>query len=233
MSATYSFITNTGQTSTPLHPFNAVAGQTAASAQSFVFTPVYHVDPAQVFVANTTQTISPAFNSTSQTMATSRPLLEHMIVSVNRHKLANDDTDWTTQFPLKKLRITPVNPITIDQFIYSRLQGEIMENLRNDTDAEGLTIVWVMSTTNQLGIVRDNDSLKAAILDYQHTGKHIVQLYIIRGNGDATILPEYPIISSKTVTPSNFSFSKPPTISPIPSTFCFQPLAPQTQQTQR
>ncbi|TIA22537.1 hypothetical protein D6C81_03284 [Aureobasidium pullulans] len=230
MSAAYTFTTNTGQTSTPLHPFNAIAGQTAASAQSFVFTPVYHVAPAQFIVANTTQTSNV---HTSQTMATSRPLLEHMIVSINRHKLANDDTDWTTQFPLKKLRITPVNPITIDQFIYSRLQGEIMENLRNDTDAEGLTIVWVMSTTNQLGIVRDNDSLKAAILDYQHTGKHIVQLYIIRENGDATILPEYPIISSKTVTPSNFSFSKPPTISPIPSTFCFQPLAPQTQQTQR
>ncbi|THY33778.1 hypothetical protein D6C92_00501 [Aureobasidium pullulans] len=180
MSAAYMFTTNTGQTFNPPHPFNAIAGHNAASAQSFVSTPVYSVAPAQVFVANTTQTSN---INTGQTMATSRPLLEHMIVSINRHKLANDDTDWTTQFPLKKLRITPVNPITIDQFIYSRLQGEIMENLRNDTDAEGLTIVWVMSTTNQLGIVRDNDSLKAAILDYQHTGKHIVQLYIIRENG--------------------------------------------------
>ncbi|CAD0022791.1 unnamed protein product [Aureobasidium pullulans] len=230
MSAAYMFTTNTGHTSSLPHSFTHIADQATASAQSFVFTPVYPVDPAQFFAANTTQISN---INTSQTMATSRPLLEHMIVSINRHKLANDDTDWTTQFPLKKLRITPVNPITIDQFIYSRLQGEIMENLRNDTDAEGLTIVWVMSTTNKLGIVRDNDSLRAAILDYQHTGKHIVQLYIIRENGDATILPEYPIISSKTVTPSNFSFSKPPTISPIPSTFCFQPLAPQTQQTQR
>ncbi|KAG2165656.1 hypothetical protein VTO58DRAFT_102051 [Aureobasidium pullulans] len=173
MSAAYSFTTNTGQTSSLPHSFNPIAGQTAAFAQSFVFTPVYSVVSAQVFVADTTQT----FNiNTSQTMATSRPLLEHMIVSINRHKLANDDTDWTTQFPLKKLRITPVNPLTIDHIIYSRLQGEIMENLRNDTDAEGLTIVWVMSTTNQLGIVRDNDSLRAAVLDYQHTGKHIVQL---------------------------------------------------------
>lgn len=99
MSAAYTFTTNTGQTSTPLHPFNAIAGQTAASAQSFVFTPVYHVAPAQFIVANTTQTSNV---HTSQTMATSRPLLEHMIVSINRHKLANDDTDWTTQFPLKE-----------------------------------------------------------------------------------------------------------------------------------
>lgn len=180
MSAAYMFTTNTGQTSSLPHSFTHIADQATASAQSFVFTPVYSVDPAQFFAANTTQISN---INTSQIMATSRPFLEHMIVSINRHKLANDDTDWTTQFPLKKLRITPVNPITIDQCIYSRLQGEIMENLRNDTDAEGLTIVWIMSTTNQLGIVRDNDSLKAAILDYQHTGKHIVQLYIIRENG--------------------------------------------------
>ncbi|KEQ63356.1 uncharacterized protein M437DRAFT_83755 [Aureobasidium melanogenum CBS 110374] len=157
--------------------------------------------PSYAFGPHASQSVSPTFlcnpNFDHAAPAT-RPELEHMIVSVNRQKIVSDDMDWTTQFPLEDLRSSTTSNISINQLSYSRLVGEISEKIRSNVESEGLSVVWVMSNINQLGIIRDNGSLRAAVLDHQHACKHIIQLYVVREKAEGTVLPESQIISSKT-----------------------------------
>lgn len=132
--------------------------------------------------------ISPTFplnkiNNGSQGILATRPELEHMIVSVTRQKLSSDDMQWTTQLPLNNLSSSKDNAFSISKLSFSHLLGEIYDNLRSQVQEEGLPIVWVMSTINQLGIVRDDGSLRAAVLDHQNSGQYTVQLYVVREKG--------------------------------------------------
>ncbi|KAI4721816.1 hypothetical protein E4T48_01827 [Aureobasidium sp. EXF-10727] len=159
--------------------------------------------PSYVSDPSTSGLVSPTLPSNaniSQTMPPPRPELQHMIVSVNRQKYTSDDLQWTTQFPLENLRIpsTVTNTFSIDQLSYSRLLGEIFDNLRKQVEEEGLSIVWVMSGIEQLGIVRDNGSLRAAVLDHQNVGKYTVQFYIVMEKAEGTLLPQSQVCTSKT-----------------------------------
>jgi hypothetical protein len=132
-------------------------------------------------------TISPTFppdKNNDQHKPPARPELEHMIVSVNRQKLSSDDMQWTTQFPLENLLSLNDRSFSISKLSFSRLLGEISDNLRSEVQEEGLSIVWIMSNIEQLGVVRDDGSLRAVILDHQNAGKHTVQLYVVREKGE-------------------------------------------------
>jgi hypothetical protein len=131
-------------------------------------------------------TISPTFppdKNNDQHKPPSRPELEHMIVAVNRQKLSSDDMQWTTQFPLENLRSSNDKSLSISKLSFSRLLGEISDNLRSEVNEEGLSVVWVLSNIDQLGVVRDDGSLRAVVLDHQNAGKHTVQLYVVREKG--------------------------------------------------
>lgn len=172
--------TNTGQANTGFAS-TSNAGQTGP--------------PSYVSGANASQAVSPTFPFNSNfehTMSSTRPELEHMIVSINRQKLVSDDMEWTTQFPLNDLRNSTTGDFLINQLSYSRLIGEISDKIRSNVGEEGLSVVWVMSAINQLGIVRDNGSLKAAVLDHQHAGKHIIQLYVVREKGKSAVSSNIP-----------------------------------------
>ena len=117
-------------------------------------------------------------------MPTARPELEHMIVSVNRQKYSSDDMQWTTQLPLNNLSSSKDNAFSISKLSFSLLLGEIYDNLRSQVHEEGLSIVWVMSAIDQLGVVRDNGSLMAVVLDHQNSGQHTIQLYVVREKGE-------------------------------------------------
>ncbi|CAD0110279.1 unnamed protein product [Aureobasidium uvarum] len=165
--------------------------------------------PSYVSDPSTSELVSPIFPSNaniSQTMPPPRPDLEHMIVSVNRQKRASDDMQWTTQFPLENLRNSTMSndAFSISQLSYSRLVGEISDNLRSQVEEEGLSIVWVMSAIEQLGVVRDNGSLRAAVLDHQNTEKHTIQLYVVREkfiNSKTFILPKVASPSTNILSP--------------------------------
>jgi len=116
-------------------------------------------------------------------MTSARPELEHMILSVDRQKLSSDDMQWTTQFPLKNLSNSKDNALSISTLFSSRLLGEIYDNLRSQVQEGGLSIVWVMSVIDQLGVVRDDGSLRAAVLDHQNSGQYTIQLYVVREKG--------------------------------------------------
>ncbi|KAG9750162.1 hypothetical protein KCU73_g6648, partial [Aureobasidium melanogenum] len=199
-SSSHSSRTNTGQGMAPAHTISTNAGHATngfASAPNVGQTrpPSYASDP------NGSQSVSPTFPfnpNFDQNMHHTRPELEHMIVSVNRQKIVSDDMDWTTQFPLDDLRSSTTGNFSISQLSHSRLVGEISEKIRSNVESEGLSVVWVMSNINQLGIVRDTGSLRAAVLDHQHAGKHIIQLYVVREKAEGTVLPESQIISSRT-----------------------------------
>lgn len=142
---------------------------------------------------NASQTVSPNFPFNAnfdRVLPPTRPELGHMIVSVNRQKIVSDDMDWTTQFPLEDLRSSTAGDFSINQLSHSRLLGEISEKIRSNVESEGNSVVWVMSAIDQLGIVRDNGSLRAAVLDHQIAGKHIVQLYIVSEKGELAVLSE-------------------------------------------
>jgi hypothetical protein len=146
---------------------------------------------------NVTQTGAPAYASDhsispifppnkndGQHKPPAHPELEHMIVSVNRQKLSSDDMQWTTQFPLANLRSSNDKSLSISKLSFSRLLGEISDNLRSEVQEEGLYVVWVMSNIEQLGVVRDDGSLRAVILDHQNAGKHTVQLCVVGEMGE-------------------------------------------------
>ncbi|KAI4856132.1 hypothetical protein E4T45_02414 [Aureobasidium sp. EXF-8846] len=158
-------------------------------------------------------TVSPTFppdKNNDQHKPPARPELEHMIVSVNRQKLSSDDMQWTTQFPLENLRSSNDKISSISKLSFSRLLGEISDNLRSEVQDEGLSIVWVVSNIEQLRVVRDDGSLRAVILDHQNAGKHTVQLYVVREKAEGTTLPASQVMSSKT-----FILPKVPSISNI------------------
>ncbi|KAH0360687.1 hypothetical protein KCU65_g9241, partial [Aureobasidium melanogenum] len=157
--------------------------------------------PSYASGPNASQSVSPTFPfnpNFDHAMPATRPELGHMFVSVNRQKIVSDDIDWTTQLPLEDLRSSTTGDFSINQLSHSRLVGEISDKIRSNVESEGLSVVWVMSNINQLGIVRDNGSLRAAVWDHQHAGKHIIQLYVVREKAEGTVLPESQIISSKT-----------------------------------
>lgn len=176
MAPTPTISTNTGQAN-----FGSASVPTAGQTRP----PSYAAsDP------NASQSVSPTFPFhpiLGQAMPSTRPELGHMIVSVNRQKIVSDDMDWTTQFPLDDLRSSKTGTFSIDQLSHSRLLGEISEKIRSNVESEGNFVVWVMSTIDQLGIVRDNGSLKAAVLDHQIAGKHIVQLYVVSEKGKSAV----------------------------------------------
>ncbi|KAK5999839.1 hypothetical protein QM012_004927 [Aureobasidium pullulans] len=171
MNAGFASASNAGQTGPPSY----AASEPNASSPTFPFDPV-----------------------SDRSMPSARPELGHMIVSVNRQKIVSDDMDWTTQFPLEDLRSSTTGDFSINQLSYSRLLGEISEKIRSNVESEGNSVVWVMSNDNQLGIVRDTGSLRAAVLDHQIAGKHIIQLYVVKEKAEGIVLPESQVISSKT-----------------------------------
>jgi hypothetical protein len=187
-SSTHSSQTTTGRGTAPTHlPLknagphlpvgpNFPAGFGFAPSAAQTGPPSYVSDP----------NASPTFsfnNSTGQNCTPARPQLEHMIVSVNRQKQFSGDMQWTTQFPLENLRSSNDIAISIGNLSFSRLLGEISENLLNQVQEQGLSVVWVMSSIDQLGVVSDNGSLRAAVLDHQNAGKHTIQLYVVREKG--------------------------------------------------
>ncbi|KAH0284934.1 hypothetical protein KCU62_g7950, partial [Aureobasidium sp. EXF-3399] len=208
-SSTHSSRTTTGQEATPAFRTSSNAGQNYFAATSFTPNTAQTGPPSYASDSN----VSPTFslnNNGSHCIPAARPEFEHMIVSVNRQKLSSDDMQWTTQFPLKDLSNSKDNAISISTFFFSRLLGEIYDNLRSQAQEEGLSVVWVMSAIGQLGVVRDDGSLRAVVLDHQNSGQHTVQLYVVREKAEGTVLPESQVISSKT-----FMLPKIPSVSSV------------------
>ncbi|KAI4758809.1 hypothetical protein E4T52_08984 [Aureobasidium sp. EXF-3400] len=202
-SSTHSSRTTTGHGALPTHTFPKNTGPHLPAGP--------HFSAGFGFAPSTAQTGPPSYasdpnasptfsfdNSTGQNCPPVRPQLEHMIVSVNRQKQFSSDMQWTTQFPLENLRSSNDIAISISDLSFSRLLGEISENLLNQVQEQGLSVVWVMSVIDQLGVVSDNGSLKAAVLDHQNAAKHTIQLYVVRETAEGTVLPESQVISSKT-----------------------------------
>lgn len=159
------------------------AGQTFSAGSSFAPNAAKTGSPSDASDQNVSPT-SPFNQNGSQSIPTARPELEHMIVSVNRPKLSSDDMQWTTQFPLNNLSRSKDNTFSISKLSFSRLLGEIYDNLRSQVQEEGLSVVWIMSAIDQLGVVRDDGSLRAVVLDHQNSGQHTVQLYVVREQGE-------------------------------------------------
>lgn len=189
-SSTHSSRTNTGQGMAPTHTISTNAGQASTGFASVPTAGQIRPPSYAASDPNASQSVSPTFPfhpNFDQIMPPTRPELGHMIVSVNRQKIVSDNMDWTTQFPLEDLRSSKSGAFSIDRLSHSRLLGELSEKIRSNVESEGNSVVWVMSTIDQLGIVRDNGSLKAAVLDHQIAGKHIVQLYVVREKGKSAI----------------------------------------------
>jgi hypothetical protein len=183
-SSAHSTRTTTGHGTVPTHLFPTTAGQPFPAGFDHARNIARTGPPSPSYASD--HNVSPTFppnNNFGQNDPPARPELEHMIVSVNRQKLSSDDMQWTTQFPLENLRSSNDKVISISKLSFSRLLGEISDNLRSEVQEEGLSIVWVMSAIEQLGVVRDDGSLRAAVLDHQNTGKHTIQLYVIREKG--------------------------------------------------
>ncbi|KAI5262655.1 hypothetical protein E4T47_09220 [Aureobasidium subglaciale] len=149
---------------------------------------------------NSGSTSYPASASDEPTPAltSTRPLLGDMVVSINRQKMFSDDSEWTAQFLLKELGRTPSGSMSIDQLLYARLCGEVDDKLRCNMETAGITIVWVLFGTDQLGVIRNDSSLKAAVVDHQNHGKYTMQLYVVKLRDDNVVLPEAHIIFSRT-----------------------------------
>jgi hypothetical protein len=117
----------------------------------------------------------------------SRPKLDEMIVSVNRRQdLLTIDNAFTCQFPLSDLTYFHANPTNIPvmwlkQVAYTDLLTLLEARLKTCLDE--MTIVWCLAETGQLAIVNDRSSLCAAIMNHQHSGKHLIQLYIVDDSG--------------------------------------------------
>ncbi|KAI5194832.1 hypothetical protein E4T39_08492 [Aureobasidium subglaciale] len=137
-------------------------------------------------------------NKANSTMPSTRLRLGDMIVSINRQKMFSDDSEWTAQFPLTELRRDSTSSFSIGQLLYARLCGEVDDKLRRNMETAGITIVWVMSETDQLGVIRNDSSLKAAVMDHQNHGKYTIQLYVVKLRDDNVVIPEAIITSSKT-----------------------------------
>jgi hypothetical protein len=181
-SSAHSTRTTTGHGTVPTHLFPTTAGQPFPAGFDFARNIAQTGPPSYASDHNVSPTFPPN-NNFGQNDPPARPELEFMIVSVNRQKLSSDDMQWTTQFPLENLRSSNDKVISISKLSFSRLLGEISDNIRSEVQEEGLSIVWVMSAIEQLGVVRDDGSLRAAVLDHQNTGKHTIQLYVIREKG--------------------------------------------------
>jgi len=172
----------TSQGAASAFPTSSNAGQQFPAGFSFAPNAAQTGPPSYVSDSN----VSPTFslnNNGSYGIPAARPELEHMIVSVNRQKLSSDDMQWTTQFLLKNLSNSKDNAISISTLFFSRLLGEIYDNLRSQVQEEDLSIVWVMSAIDQLGVVRDDGSLRAVVLDHQNSGQYTIQLYVVREKG--------------------------------------------------
>jgi hypothetical protein len=181
-SSAHSTRTATGHGAVPTRLFPTNAGQHFSAGFGFAPNIAQTGPPSYASDHNVSPTF-PLHNNIGQSDPPARPELEHMIVSVNRQKLSSDDMQWTTQFPLENLRSSNDKLFSISKLSFSRLLGEIWDNLRREVQEEGLSVVWVMSAIDQLGVVRDDGSLRAAILDHQNAGKHTIQLYVIREKG--------------------------------------------------
>lgn len=182
-SSAHSTQTTNGQGAAPLFRLFSNAGQQFSAGFSFAPNTANTGPPSYASDPNLLPTF-PFNHNGSQSIPAARPELEHMIVSVTRQKLSSDDMQWTTQFPLNNLSSSKDNTLSISKLSFSRLLGEIYDNLRSQVQEEGLSIVWVMSAIDQLGVVRDDGSLRAVVLDHQNSVQHIVQLYVVREKGE-------------------------------------------------
>jgi len=181
-SSTQSSRTTTGQGAASAFRTSSNAGQQFPAGFSFAPNAAQTGPPSYGSDPNVSPTFS-SNNNGSDGIPAARPELEHMIVSVNRQKLSSDDMQWTTQFLLKNLSNSKDNAFSISTLFFSRLLGEIYDNLRSQVQEEGLSIVWVMSAIDQLGVVRDDGSLRAVVLDHQNSGQYTIQLYVVRERG--------------------------------------------------
>lgn len=115
-----------------------------------------------------------------------RPAFKDMIVSISRHKVSFEDTTFTYQFPLSCLgRSNSDPPPTVFHYLsldaYTRLDSIIDENLRvSRTD---MSLVWCLTESDQVAIIKDFRTLGTAVLDHQNAGKGMVQLYLVKSYG--------------------------------------------------
>ncbi|KAI5237207.1 hypothetical protein E4T42_09222 [Aureobasidium subglaciale] len=136
-------------------PSHSTRAETSSSTSSLMHS-------AHATKSNSGSTASPASASDKPTpaMISTRPLLGDMVVSINRQKMFSDDSEWTAQFLLKELGRTPSGSLSIDQLLYARLCGEVDDKLRCNIETAGITLVWILSGTDQLGVIRnDNDNV--------------------------------------------------------------------------
>ena len=114
-----------------------------------------------------------------------RPTLNRMVVSVNRHKSSSDNGVWNSQIPLYLCAETKEPPSRSwnDRIELENLEFDLLMKILDDDmdveDEEDVSLVWRMSDSSELGLVRDDASLQTAILDCQNTGKSIVKIYVV------------------------------------------------------
>ncbi|KAI5197398.1 hypothetical protein AUEXF2481DRAFT_2751 [Aureobasidium subglaciale EXF-2481] len=174
-------------------PSHSTRAETSSSTSSLMHS-------AHATKSNSGSTASPASASDKPTpaMISTRPLLGDMVVSINRQKMFSDDSEWTAQFLLKELGRTPSGSLSIDQLLYACLCGEVDDKLRCNIETAGITLVWILSGTDQLGVIRNDSSLKAAVVDHQNHGKYTMHLYVVKLRDDNVVLPEAQVTSSRT-----------------------------------
>jgi hypothetical protein len=117
----------------------------------------------------------------------SLPKLDEMIVSVNRRQdHSSIDNAFTCQFPLSDLTYFHANSTNIPVMWLKQVGHtdlKILLGTRPKTCLDEMTIVWCLAETGQLAIVNDRSSLYAAIMNHQHSGKHLIQLYLVDDSG--------------------------------------------------
>ncbi|KAH0008523.1 hypothetical protein KCU78_g11195, partial [Aureobasidium melanogenum] len=123
----------------------------------------------------------------------SRPAFSDMIVSVARHKTGFADSTFTYQFPLWNFSATQSGSqdhlrTWINPFVADTMKSTIQDRL--DVSLTDMSVVWCMSGSGQVAVVNDKNSLCAAIMDHQYTGKRVVQLYVVK-NSNMTDLPKH------------------------------------------
>ncbi|KAG9596650.1 hypothetical protein KCU77_g4057, partial [Aureobasidium melanogenum] len=114
-----------------------------------------------------------------------RPTLKDMIFSVARHRICFETT-FTYQFPLWTLQADQAGSQEdlqdwLDVCAADTLEATIHDRL--DVSLSDSSVVWCMGDLGQLSIVNDYKSLCVATMNHQHTGKGIIQLYVVKNTG--------------------------------------------------
>ena len=115
----------------------------------------------------------------------SRPELDDMIVSATRHRKSIEDSDFTSQFRLRKIFYAGFMSLESVQKLNAVLEDRLHISLTDNS----MSIVWCLVESGQVAVVNDYESLCAVVKDHQNASKHAIQLYIVNNSGKVMPVP--------------------------------------------